>query len=78
MYGGPTIPTGVAGSVKLLLARQESAYGHLTRVGVWIQGHLPVCVKDEEMASTLRDDVRREVAAFWYLNINGSQASERR
>jgi len=62
----------VEGSVKLMLQRQETAFAHLTYLGVWVQNRAPVCTAEEEMASTSRDDVRREVASFWNANINCS------
>ena len=59
-------------SVKLILERQEKAFAHLTYLAVWIQNHVPVCEKEKELASASRDEVRREVAAFWRANITTS------
>ena len=64
------------GSVKLMLERQETAFAHLTYLGVWVQNREPVCMVEEEMALTSRDDVRREVATFWNTSGNGSGQAE--
>lgn len=59
-----------AGSVKLLLGRQEAAFAHLTPLAVWIQDRAPVCAMEESLAEKLRDDVRREIAATWNASIS--------
>jgi hypothetical protein len=57
--------SNIAGSVKLMLERQEAAFAHLTPLAVWIQNRAPMCSMEETLAEKLRDDVRREVAAGW-------------
>lgn len=57
------------GSVNIYLERQEVAFAHLTHLAVWIQDREPV---EEEIASRSRDEVRREVAAFWRANFHRS------
>ena len=58
------------GSVKLMLERQEAAFAHLTYLAVWIQEFVPVCTMEEETALTMRDNVRREIAASWAASID--------
>jgi len=70
MFGGRMMATGVASSIKLMLQRQETAYAHLTRLAVWTQDRVQVCMTEEKIALTSRDDVREEVAAFWNASIN--------
>jgi len=70
MWGGSFLGDGVAGSVKLVLERQEAAFAHLTPLAVWIQDREPVCFMEERLTEKLRDDVRREVAAVWDADIS--------
>jgi hypothetical protein len=49
--------------------RQEAAFAHLTYLGVWIQKYVPKAKEDEDKARAARNDVRREVAAFWNNHV---------
>jgi len=69
MWGGSIMAHGVAGSIKLLLERQEAAFAYLTPLAVWIQNKAPECLDEADVAERLRDDVRREVATTWNDNI---------
>lgn len=71
-HGDKPCAINMEGSVKLILERQEEAFARLTRLAVWVQNRVPVCVAEEKIASTSRDDVRREVAELWDALINPS------
>jgi hypothetical protein len=62
----------LAGSIKLMIERQDAAYVHLTRLTIWIQDYVLVCAAEEDAAIVARDDVRGEVAALWEASINRS------
>jgi hypothetical protein len=55
----------IAKITKTTLERQETTFGHLTRVAVLVQRYVPICEKEAERAKKVRDETRAEVADKW-------------
>ena len=55
----------VAKLMKTTLERQETAFGHLTRVAVWVQEYVQICDEEADRAKKVRDDRRAEMGARW-------------
>lgn len=52
-------------TLKILLDRQEAAFGHLTRLAVWVQDQVPKCESEGKVARWRRDDGRAKLAGYW-------------
>jgi hypothetical protein len=56
-------------SIKHEMELQNKQYTRLTHFAVWLQNQVPVCVAEKERALALKDEVRKEVVAFWFANL---------
>ena len=52
-------------TIEIMLERQETVFGHLTRLAVWIQERVPIVEELLEDAEWRRDGARRRVGALW-------------
>jgi len=48
----------IANLMRMTLERQ-TAFGHLTRLAVWVQRYVPICEKETDRAKKVRDERSR-------------------
>ncbi|KZS98860.1 hypothetical protein SISNIDRAFT_480460 [Sistotremastrum niveocremeum HHB9708] len=65
MYGWQSKDTGIHESLKVLLARQEEVYKHLTELALWVQKQDPITVETNKKLEKATKVARENLASVW-------------
>lgn len=56
--------------VLTMLEKQETAFGYLTRLAVWVQEQVPTSEAQGQQASVQRNGARETLAELWRRNAS--------